>query len=164
MGRVLVTFAKQHDEQLPANTLGHGDIVQIVCHGPGADASAAESKQKGDSGVVWRSTAKSITVALDDFPERGLQDPLSLIRLANDVTYKRYHEALDTLDAIAASGSAAGMFSFVRSFVRVLVREQSKKEAYHIAYCALLGSSFRVFLFFFISVSSYPQFHFNCSI
>lgn len=41
------------------------------------------------SGVIYRSKEESITVAVDEAPEEGLDQPLRIERLANEVTYNR---------------------------------------------------------------------------
>ena len=49
----------------------------------------------------------SITVAVDEAPEEGLEQPLRLEKLANEVTYQRLSRTLGTL-AKGASGGSPG--------------------------------------------------------
>eukprot|EP00955_Chlamydomonas_euryale_P113300 366209-Chlamydomonas_euryale.AAC.5 len=61
-----------------------------------------------DAGVIYRVRDTAIVVAVDDVPSEGLEQPLRLEKLANEVTYKRLKETLGALTAVSnVSGSDA---------------------------------------------------------
>jgi hypothetical protein len=62
-----------------------GDIVQV---GLGTSTELV-------SGIVSRSGDFRITVSFDEYPD--IEEPLTLVKLANEVTFKRYRQALDKL-------------------------------------------------------------------
>ncbi|KAI5396195.1 hypothetical protein KIW84_062410 [Lathyrus oleraceus] len=57
-------------------------------------------------GVVYRLKESSITVAFDDIPEDGLNNPLRLKKIANEVTYHMMKEALVQLSKGVHKGTA----------------------------------------------------------
>uniref|UniRef100_A0A6I8NXW6 DNA-binding protein SMUBP-2 n=1 Tax=Ornithorhynchus anatinus TaxID=9258 RepID=A0A6I8NXW6_ORNAN len=96
-GRLLVTLEgrkRGSGSGLPANSFGPGDIVGL-CTAASEDAEQAR-------GVVTRLTSEAVTVAFEEPPGGQLSlDPestFSLLRLANDVTYKRLKKALTRLN------------------------------------------------------------------
>uniref|UniRef100_F7CMA5 DNA-binding protein SMUBP-2 n=1 Tax=Monodelphis domestica TaxID=13616 RepID=F7CMA5_MONDO len=106
-GRLLVVLEPRTGEPgapLPCNNFGPGDIVGLY-------EGAAETEQLA-TGILTRITQRSVTVAFDESPESSLAlDPSSsyrLLRLANDVTYKRLKKALVTLKQYH-SGPAASL-------------------------------------------------------
>lgn len=87
-GRVLVEFERIDKKTLPDHEIGSGDIVQIV----------SKSLEPGEviSGVVVKVSVGLISASFDEYPDVG--EPVTLLKLANEVTYKRYKEALDRLE------------------------------------------------------------------
>ncbi|CAL5218349.1 g9 [Coccomyxa viridis] len=55
------------------------------------------------SGIVHRVWDTSIVVAVEEMPDEGLEQPLRLDKLANEVTYKRLRETLEALRGAQAS-------------------------------------------------------------
>ncbi|XP_050808765.1 DNA-binding protein SMUBP-2 isoform X1 [Gopherus flavomarginatus] len=96
-GRLLVTFQPRKydpEAELPCNSFGPGDIVGLY-----------ESAGQGDplsTGIVTRITPKSVTVAFEESRDGllslGQENSYRLLKLANDVTYKRLKKALNTLN------------------------------------------------------------------
>ncbi|KAI4875806.1 hypothetical protein NFI96_017152 [Prochilodus magdalenae] len=109
-GRLLVSFEPRKSvgpSVLPSNSFGPGDIVGLF------ESEGCSQPNQLCSGVVTRVTQASITVAFDD-----TQDGVSLesyglyniMKLANDVTYKRLTHALNSLNGYR-SGPAAHLIS-----------------------------------------------------
>ncbi|XP_007902991.2 DNA-binding protein SMUBP-2 isoform X1 [Callorhinchus milii] len=96
-GRCLVTFEPRKFETnalLPSNDFGPGDIVGLY------DSQGCGPSDQLASGIVTRVTQKSVTVAIDDTNDQLTLDDESsykLLKLANDVTYKRLKKALNAL-------------------------------------------------------------------
>eukprot|EP00731_Ephydatia_muelleri_P006463 Em0003g711a len=88
-GRQVVTFEPQGkaiNRHFVANTIGPGDIVGVFVGG-------RSPTEKPLSGIVTRSTETSVSVAFDDLQEfvdiSAHDGSLQVVKLANDVTYKR---------------------------------------------------------------------------
>nr|XP_029507710.1 DNA-binding protein SMUBP-2 isoform X1 [Oncorhynchus nerka] len=92
---------------LPSNNFGPGDIVGLY------DLDGCKPSSQVCTGVVTRISQSAVTVACEDSPD-GLNldtDALyNLMKLANDVTYKRMKKALNTLNGYS-SGPAADLIS-----------------------------------------------------
>ncbi|CAN6454156.1 unnamed protein product [Victoria cruziana] len=88
MGKALLVFEPNKGNVLPAHKLGPHDVVVLR-----QNKVEAESASLGQ-GVVYRLKDSSITVAFDDIPEDGLNVPLRLEKVANEVTYRRMKDAL----------------------------------------------------------------------
>ncbi|XP_037694261.1 DNA-binding protein SMUBP-2 [Choloepus didactylus] len=95
-GRLLVTFEPRKCGSapvLPSNSFTSGDIVGLY-------DSANEGSQLA-TGILTRSTLKAITVAFDETHDFQLsldrENSYRLLKLANDVTYKRLKKALIAL-------------------------------------------------------------------
>ena len=86
-GRTLIEFARRDGVALPASEIGAGDIVQV-----GLDAGGG---QDAVTGIVFRANEARITVSFDEYPD--IDEPLTLVKLANEVTFKRYRQMLDKL-------------------------------------------------------------------
>ncbi len=101
--------------ELPEHGIRTGDIV-LVAGQPAGSAKKKEVKeleQKGSRGVVTRVTKAAVSVALDredDDADANLQGRLWLVKLANDVTYKRMNIMMRKLQKM----SEAEYSSFVR--------------------------------------------------
>ncbi|XP_051580007.1 DNA-binding protein SMUBP-2-like isoform X1 [Myxocyprinus asiaticus] len=109
-GRLLVVFEPRKSigpSVLPSNTFGPGDIIGLY-----QSEGQGQSSQLG-SGVVTRVTQTSLTVAFDDTQD-GInvdRDGLyNLMKLANDVTYRRLTTALNSLNGYS-SGPASYLIS-----------------------------------------------------
>ncbi|XP_017547494.2 DNA-binding protein SMUBP-2 [Pygocentrus nattereri] len=109
-GRLLVAFEPRKSigpPVLPSNSFGPGDIVGLF------ESEGCSQPSQLCSGVVTHVTQVSITVAFDD-----TQDGVSLesdglyniMKLANDVTYKRLTRALNSLN-VYRNGPAAHLIS-----------------------------------------------------
>ncbi|XP_019712745.1 DNA-binding protein SMUBP-2 isoform X2 [Hippocampus comes] len=88
---------------LPSNSFGPGDIVGLY------DSGGCSETSQISTGIVTRVSQISISVAFDDSKD-GLsfdaQALYSLLKLANDVTYKRMKRALDRLNGYNNGPSA----------------------------------------------------------
>ncbi|XP_037307190.1 DNA-binding protein SMUBP-2 [Pungitius pungitius] len=92
---------------LPSNSFGPGDIVGLY------DTGGCTPASQIGTGIVTRVSQASISVAFDDSKD-GLRfdtDALhNLLKLANDVTYKRMKNALNTLNGYS-HGPAANLIN-----------------------------------------------------
>ncbi|KAG8097542.1 hypothetical protein GUJ93_ZPchr0013g34843 [Zizania palustris] len=88
MGKTLLEFQPNKGDVLPPHKFGTHDVVALKPNK--ADVASSALGQ----GVVYRLKDSSITVAFDDIPEDGLNSPLRLEKLANEVTYRRMKDAL----------------------------------------------------------------------
>ncbi|KAK3245623.1 hypothetical protein CYMTET_44820, partial [Cymbomonas tetramitiformis] len=102
-GRMLLTMEKCRGGvtgPLPAHRLSSGDIVAL------RDTSSPALQQDGaasdERGLVYRVSEAQIIVAIED-PDRAddIQGTVHLLRLANDITYKRYRHILHQVDECA---------------------------------------------------------------
>ncbi|GFR40163.1 hypothetical protein Agub_g720 [Astrephomene gubernaculifera] len=98
LGRTLLTLVSNKGygaggppAELPPHKFGPHDVVAIrPSRGP-SDGPALVS------GVIYRVRETSIVVAVDEAPEEGLDQPVRLDKLANEVTYQRLQGTLDAL-------------------------------------------------------------------
>uniref|UniRef100_A0A9L0T8C6 Immunoglobulin mu DNA binding protein 2 n=1 Tax=Equus caballus TaxID=9796 RepID=A0A9L0T8C6_HORSE len=95
-GRLLVTFEPRRcvsSAVLPSNSFTSGDIVGLY--------DAANEGSQLATGILTRITQKSVSVAFDESHDCQLsldrESSYRLLKLANDVTYKRQKKALITL-------------------------------------------------------------------
>ncbi|XP_019132765.2 DNA-binding protein SMUBP-2 [Larimichthys crocea] len=92
---------------LPSNNFGPGDIVGLY------DTGGCTADSQIGTGIVTRVSQASISVAFDDSKD-GLSfdtDALyNLLKLANDVTYKRMKRALNTLNGYS-NGPAGNLIN-----------------------------------------------------
>ncbi|KAG8438210.1 hypothetical protein GDO86_008772 [Hymenochirus boettgeri] len=95
-GRLLVTFTpKKYDPEavLPSNSFGSGDIVGLYETNSPSEPLA--------TGIVSGITQKTVNVAFDeshnDALNLGSECTYRLLKLANDITYKRIKKALTSL-------------------------------------------------------------------
>lgn len=103
MGKTLLEFQSNKGDVLPAHKFGTHDVVILKPNkaDPGFPAIG--------QGVVYRLRDSSITVAFDDIPEDGLNSPLRLEKLANEVTYRRMKDTLVQLSKGVQMGPAADL-------------------------------------------------------
>ncbi|KAL4339211.1 hypothetical protein GQ457_08G015970 [Hibiscus cannabinus] len=103
MGKTLLEFQSTKGDVLPAHKFGTHDVVVLKPNK--ADLGSPALGQ----GVVYRLKDSSITVAFDDVPEDGLNSPLRLEKVANEVTYRRMKDALIQLSKGVLKGPAADL-------------------------------------------------------
>ncbi|KAF0922495.1 hypothetical protein E2562_037402 [Oryza meyeriana var. granulata] len=103
MGKTLLEFQPNKGDVLPPHKFGTHDVVALKPNK--ADAGSAALGQ----GVVYRLKDSSITVAFDDIPGDGLNSPLRLEKLANEVTYRRMKDALIQLSKAIQTGPSANL-------------------------------------------------------
>ncbi|KAF8396134.1 hypothetical protein HHK36_017747 [Tetracentron sinense] len=103
MGKTLLEFQSTKGDVLPAHKFGTHDVVVLKPNK--ADLGSPPLGQ----GVVYRLKDSSITVAFDDIPEEGLNIPLRLEKLANEVTYRRMKDTLIQLSKSVQRGPAADL-------------------------------------------------------
>jgi len=112
LGRTLLTVVRNKlgssgEETLPPHKFSPHDIVRIRAAKGAGDSNSADGGNAAGvlaQGVVHRVRETSITVAVDDYPEDGLDVPLKLEKLANEVTYDRLKLALKSLNAVGNDG------------------------------------------------------------
>ncbi|XP_029379610.1 DNA-binding protein SMUBP-2 [Echeneis naucrates] len=106
---VIVLEPRKHlgFSSLPSNSFGPGDIVGLYDSGGCTEASQITT------GIVTRVSQTSVSVAFDDLKD-GLSfdtDGLyNLLKLANDITYKRMKNALNALNRYS-NGTATNLIS-----------------------------------------------------
>uniref|UniRef100_A0A2N9EYT7 Helicase SMUBP-2/HCS1 1B domain-containing protein n=1 Tax=Fagus sylvatica TaxID=28930 RepID=A0A2N9EYT7_FAGSY len=103
MGKTLLEFQSTKGDVLPAHKFGTHDVVVLKPNK--ADLGSPALGQ----GVVYRLKDSSITVAFDDIPEDGLNSPLRLEKVANEVTYRRMKDALIQLSKGVQKGPASDL-------------------------------------------------------
>ncbi|XP_056137744.1 DNA-binding protein SMUBP-2 [Lampris incognitus] len=111
---------------LPSNSFGPGDIVGLY------DTSECSAASQLGTGIVTRVSQTSITVAFEDSQD-GLSietDSLyNLLKLANDVTYKRMKHALNALNGYS-SGPASSLISVLFGYSEAGSQSQTSKLAF----------------------------------
>ncbi|KAG0596165.1 hypothetical protein M758_UG230200 [Ceratodon purpureus] len=102
LGKTLLELQPNRGDILPPHRLTPHDVVNIKLN-------------KGDSnspslgqGTVYRIKDNSLVLAVDDPPEDGLDSPLRLEKLANEVTYRRLKDTLIELSK-GVKGPAADL-------------------------------------------------------
>ncbi|XP_073067098.1 uncharacterized protein [Primulina eburnea] len=103
MGKSLMEFHSNKGDVLPPHKFGNHDVVVLKPNK--ADLGSPPLGQ----GVVYRIKDSSITVAFDDIPEEGLNIPLRLEKVANEVTYRRMKDTLIQLSKGVQKGPAADL-------------------------------------------------------
>ncbi|KAI0504327.1 hypothetical protein KFK09_015279 [Dendrobium nobile] len=88
MGKTLLEFQSNKGDVLPAHKFSTHDVVVLKPN------KADQGSSSLGQGVVYRLKDSSITVAFDEIPEDGLNSPLRLEKVANEVTYRRMKDAL----------------------------------------------------------------------
>eukprot|EP00899_Mesostigma_viride_P028330 jgi/Mesvir1/8682/Mv26108-RA.1 len=105
LGKTLLTLEPNRGDLLPAHKLTPHDVVSVRPNRSLDTSPAAVLAQ----GVVYRLKESLVVVAVDDIPESGLDVPLRLDKLANDVTYKRLKATVAALSKGVISGPAANL-------------------------------------------------------
>ncbi|GLT29441.1 hypothetical protein SLA2020_043100 [Shorea laevis] len=100
MGKTLLEFQSIKGDVLPAHEFGTHDVVVLKLN-------------KADSGSPALGQGFLSTVAFDDIPEEGLNSPLRLEKLANEVTYRSMKDALIQLSKGVLKGPAADLVPFL---------------------------------------------------
>lgn len=103
MGKSLLEFQSTKGDVLPVHKFGTHDVVVLKPNK--ADVGAPSLGQ----GVVYRLKDSSITVAFEDIPEDGLNSPLRLEKVANEITFRRMKDALVQLSKGVHKGPAADL-------------------------------------------------------
>eukprot|EP00850_Spirogloea_muscicola_P021982 SM000270S10379 [mRNA] locus=s270:124164:128532:- [translate_table: standard] len=100
-GKTLLVLEPNRGDILPPHKFTPHDVVALK------PSKAEASSPALGQGVVYRLKDASITIAMDDIPEEGLDHPIRLEKLANDVTYKRMKDTLAELSRGVRQGPAA---------------------------------------------------------
>lgn len=109
LGRTLLTFmlnkgsGDSMSHPLPPHKFSPHDVVDIRANKADSNGPALVG------GLVYRVKEDCITVAVEEAPDEGLDQPLRLEKLANEVTYKRLKEAVQSLGNMRQQGPAAGL-------------------------------------------------------
>ncbi|XP_077254199.1 DNA-binding protein isoform X2 [Tasmannia lanceolata] len=103
MGKALLELQSTKGDVLPTHKFGPHDVVVLKPNK--AELGSASLGQ----GVVYRLKDSSIIVAFDDIPEDGLNSPLRLEKVANEVTYRRMKDALIQLSKGVQKGPASDL-------------------------------------------------------
>ncbi|TKY62596.1 DNA-binding protein SMUBP-2 [Spatholobus suberectus] len=103
MGKSLIEFQSTKGDVLPAHKFSTHDVVVLKLNKSDLGSPAL------GQGVVYRLKDSSITVAFDDIPEDGLNSPLRLEKVANEVTYRRMKDALIQLSKGVHKGPASDL-------------------------------------------------------
>jgi len=125
LGRTLLTLVNNKGggtTPLPPHKITPHDLVRIRPNK--ADPSSVSGGGRGGggehydsnnssssvlaSGIVYRIKEDSITVAVDEMPDTGLEVPLKIEKMANEVTHKRLMNTLHDLDALLTGGGGGG--------------------------------------------------------
>ncbi|GLJ21851.1 hypothetical protein SUGI_0408590 [Cryptomeria japonica] len=103
MGKMLLELQSNKGDLLPSHKFSTHDVVILKPNK--AEVGSAPLGQ----GVVYRIKDTSLTVAFDDIPEDGLNAPLRLEKVANEVTYRRLKDTIITLSKGVQKGPAADL-------------------------------------------------------
>lgn len=123
LGRTLLTLVRNKrgangEDILPEHKFSPHDVVRIrPSRGDGNVNSPTLTE-----GVVYRVKETSITIAVEEMPDEGLDVPLRLEKLANEITYGRLKSALQVLDELGSTGRGAAS-----SIVDVLFARRSPR-------------------------------------
>jgi superfamily I DNA and/or RNA helicase len=102
-GKLLVEYVGGFENELPAHhQIKVGDVVKI--ERAGEKAKASEEKEDAVSGIVAKVTATAITVSFKEDIPGDLREGVRMIKLANEVAFKRMRKALDDLEEVARKG------------------------------------------------------------
>ncbi|CAB4058726.1 IGHMBP2 [Lepeophtheirus salmonis] len=100
-GRRILSFgSKRVPPLLPSHSMSNGDIVKLI--------SKSKSGEESPSGVVTFANTTTISVSLDEESNFDIEDEketVTMVKVANDVTYKRLQGALAHMSPPNASHS-----------------------------------------------------------
>ncbi|BBM97873.1 ATP-dependent RNA/DNA helicase IGHMBP2 [Marchantia polymorpha subsp. ruderalis] len=99
-GKTVLELKPNRGELLPPHKMTPHDVVVLKLNK--SDSASTPLAQ----GVVYRVKDGSIVIAVEDVPEDGLNSPLRLEKLANEVTYKRLKDTLIELSKGVNKGPA----------------------------------------------------------
>ncbi|XP_004553091.1 DNA-binding protein SMUBP-2 [Maylandia zebra] len=108
---------------LPSNSFGPGDIVGLY------DTTGCTAASQISTGIVTRVGQASVSVAFDDLKDGHSLDSdalYNLLKLANDVTYKRMKRALNTLNGYN-NGPASNLISVLFGDTKPTSQSQPNK-------------------------------------
>jgi len=88
LGKTLLELQPNRSDLLPPHKLTPHDVVNVKLNK--GDANSPSLGQ----GTVYRVKDNALIIAVDDPPEDGLDSPLRLEKLANEVTYRRLKDTL----------------------------------------------------------------------
>jgi ATP-dependent RNA/DNA helicase IGHMBP2 len=125
LGRTLLTLVNNKGggtTPLPPHKITPHDLVRIRPNkadpssvsggGRGGGGEHYDSNNSSSSvlanGIVYRIKEDSVTVAVDEMPDTGLEVPLKIEKMANEVTHKRLMNTLHDLDALLTGGGGGG--------------------------------------------------------
>lgn len=100
LGKTLLELQPNRGELLPPHKLSSHDVVILKPN------KAESSSSPLGQGIVYRVKDTSVIVAVDDVPEDGLNSPLRLEKVANEVTYRRLKDTLTLLSKGIQKGPA----------------------------------------------------------
>ncbi|GLT87471.1 hypothetical protein SLE2022_055530 [Rubroshorea leprosula] len=80
MGKTLLEFQSTKGDVLPTHKFGTHDVVVLKLNKADSGSPAL-----GQGVVYWLKPVSSITVAFDDIPDEGLNSPLHLEKVANEL-------------------------------------------------------------------------------
>jgi len=95
-GRTIVSLVQRNSAEFPAHSITSGDIVGVIKQGD-------DTLNPDSSGVVVEVRGSSIAVAFQDISQATEFDEnhqLVIVKLANDVTYRRLNNALGRLSSL----------------------------------------------------------------
>uniref|UniRef100_A0AAV2L8Q7 DNA-binding protein SMUBP-2 n=1 Tax=Knipowitschia caucasica TaxID=637954 RepID=A0AAV2L8Q7_KNICA len=101
-GRTVVVFEpRKHVAALPSNGFSPGDILGLY------DSGGCSAASQLGSGIVTRVSQSAVSVAFDDGLTVDSDSLYNLLKLANDVTYKRMKNALNLLNGYSHGPAGA---------------------------------------------------------
>ncbi|XP_052828218.1 DNA-binding protein SMUBP-2 [Octopus bimaculoides] len=109
-GRMIVTLEPWMKKELPSHSFTPGDIVQLSLN----QKNAAQSENIA-VGIVSKTTSNSISVAFDEYKDIETMSSdahYKLLKIANDVTYKRLKSAVSGLHK-AGNGRASDLLDIL---------------------------------------------------
>lgn len=96
-GKILIEYVGGFENELPSHQIKVGDVVKIERAGTGNPDDQV-------SGIVSKVSAASVTVAFREDVPSDLKEGVRIIKLANEIAFKRMRKALDDLEEVAKKG------------------------------------------------------------
>ncbi|CAM6098544.1 unnamed protein product [Calypogeia fissa] len=100
-GKSLLELKPNKGDLLPPHKMTLHDVVVLKMNKGGGSSLG--------QGIVYRVKEGSITIAMEDVPDEGLNTPIRIEKLVNEVTYKRYRDTLLDLSKDIQRSPAADM-------------------------------------------------------